>query len=468
MSISPILDVIDAVTAERKEGFQTVLKITRLDPASPLIRILLDGKRPLNRQHFRPLLEKVVEIVRKHDVGSSSANVNDWPFENFWGDRIAETRHSKMLGFFIDANAETAGDQCAKPLLKSFLETLAPKQAFNLDGCEVETEKPTEFGRIDLLITRRRNDGDNFGVIIENKINNAPDAEQQLWRYVSSLVSEGLPRDRVYVRYLPLTPDKRPNSSDVAAIKSVGVDFAEVSFKDHILPWLEDVIDDWPSDLDPAMRDNLCHYRNFIRYLVNNKYRKLKMNTEILNKLNDSNIDIASLAFGIEQLKASTEALDACLYSARVGALLIATQKELKRLGAKSSESWFFLDAFDRIEPRSHFDPCFYRGTNLCLAVNDQVKVCLGFSVDEKKNGCWLGYMKQVDGDVTEETRRAILLEASERSKKAVLDDTEPWFQWWYRKVDIFDGCEEILALEFSRFLIGMRDGLRRRLRDGA
>ena len=457
MIISSLLDLIDAVAAERAEEFQTVLKITRLDPTSPLIRILSDDKRTLNRQHFRHLLEKTVGIVRNHNVRSS---VNDWPFENFWGSRIHEPRHSKLLGFFIDPSADKVGHRSGKPLLKRFLETLVPGCVFNLNGCSVDTEiKRTQFGQIDLLITRQCGDADDFGVIVENKVNNAPNAEQQLWRYVSWLVSEGLPRDRVYVRYLPLTPDKRPNSKDVAAIKSIGVDFAEVSFMDHILPWLEDVIENWPSDLDLAMRDNLCHYRNFILYLVNNKYRKLRMNTDILNKLKDSDIDITSLASGIQQLKASTEALEECLLSAQSGAMLMGIYRLLVQKGEKP---WLCMQSepFAVLESASFFDACFQQCINVCLGATEGVSVCFGSS---PQDDFWFGYMRRRESDVQEAFLSVISSEAEHRcSKEKIEYEDDPYYAWWYKRKRSGDEREEHLALIFAEELIDMRQGLLR------
>ena len=61
-------------------------------------------------------------------------------------------------------------------------------------------------GRIDIII-----EGDKHCIVIENKLNNAPDTYQQLPKYYRDLKKKGVTVDAFV--YLPLSPQKSPDSS---------------------------------------------------------------------------------------------------------------------------------------------------------------------------------------------------------------------------------------------------------------
>lgn len=61
-------------------------------------------------------------------------------------------------------------------------------------------------GRIDIII-----EGDKHCIVVENKLNNAPDTYRQLPKYYRALKKRGITIDAFV--YLPLDPNKEPNSS---------------------------------------------------------------------------------------------------------------------------------------------------------------------------------------------------------------------------------------------------------------
>jgi len=71
----------------------------------------------------------------------------------------------------------------------------------NFKDYEVEREE----NRIDIII---KNKSTSSAIIIENKINNAPDMDNQIPRYYEKLVDEKF--EKIWVLYLPLTKYKKP------------------------------------------------------------------------------------------------------------------------------------------------------------------------------------------------------------------------------------------------------------------
>jgi hypothetical protein len=194
------------------------------------------------------------------------------------------------------------------------------------------------------------------------------------------------------------------------------------------------------------------------------------MNAEILHKLSESDITVPALASGLAELKASVEALETALQQARIASVLIAAREELVRIGVAKEEIWFAKEdaLFGRVENLKPFDPCFYVGVNLCLAVNSEVRIALGGSYGcYKSDGepFWLGYLKQTEGKSDARTKTVALGEAQRRREGNSLGTNEPWLAWWwFQKVDLGKACEEHLVESIASYLVEMRDTLRERL----
>lgn len=118
-----------------------------------------------------------------------------------------ENFHSDILKNILDPRTQVIGD---KKYLDEFLELLRKAKniidipSFN-SKTRVEREKGNKKGYIDLLIYDDKN-----AIIIENKINNARDTENQLGKYFK-YVKEEMELNVVAIVYLTLTPGKGPN-----------------------------------------------------------------------------------------------------------------------------------------------------------------------------------------------------------------------------------------------------------------
>lgn len=124
-----------------------------------------------------------------------------------------ENFHSDIIKTFLDPN-ENHNEGFF--FLYTFIDFINNNQ-FKVKGKKVYISKQNyqtvnverEEGRIDILI---KSDRSKHCIIIENKINNAPDTERQLPKYFDKMTESGYTVDAIV--YLPLDLNKEPNQSD--------------------------------------------------------------------------------------------------------------------------------------------------------------------------------------------------------------------------------------------------------------
>lgn len=151
-------------------------------------------------------------------------------FETISDTYYVENFHTDILFSILDPNTPEIGPIYNEEILKEFVKTVdnAKSFEFTIDGTvnvskRVYNVVNDKEGEIDLLITNNQNQA----IIIENKINDAPDMENQLVRYMKYVWEEkfgkNIPLDpedfnkNVRVVYLTLIPNgKRPNIEDYA------------------------------------------------------------------------------------------------------------------------------------------------------------------------------------------------------------------------------------------------------------
>lgn len=454
-NLSPVLEILYEVETARKEGCRRVCELLSLNPTSTIAGILAEKEQRLGAFDTN-LLDKVAKTVEDHNI---KRNITDWPFEHFWGNPY-EPRHSKLLGYFIDPNAAHG---CGSLLLGKLFEVLKdsfpPDHHFRVEHCRVSQPE-----YIDLLIEMDCKD-EKYAIIIENKINWAKDQLKQLQRYVESVIQRGFDVKQIYVFYLPLTLGKNPNPDDVDTIRrKLGVNYKKITFETHIQNWLESVLTkdpdpEWPSAMQGGMCENLSHYRNLIRYLVN-KQKELKMNHEILKQLEQAEKkNLLPTWSQVESLQKSAIELKQCLESVVRGKMLLEIQKILLQRQVK--DVWLCLETepTEEIKDASPYDERFGANVDLCVFADDTVSVCFGGGPE----GFWLGYMRSDSPDKQKKMEQSILSEAQERIKSIEGND-KTWYAWVWRREVTYDNCE-VNSSPIAEKLVDMRNSLVDRLK---
>ena len=180
-----------------------------------------------------------------------------------------ENAHSKVIGKLLRYK-----EQNEFVNLVSFLDHVGLEKTLKRPRISVEKD------RIDVTIL-----GKDYAVIIENKIHYAADQEEQISRYVDIIKNKDYPIDKIYVLYLTKWGHKKPEKKSLSddLRERLGDRYIEINFKDHILPWLEDLLLRCRQK-DQDLIHGLEQYIDHLKGMFNKRKKFEKMNKE-LNEL---------------------------------------------------------------------------------------------------------------------------------------------------------------------------------------
>jgi hypothetical protein len=186
------------------------------------------------------------------------------------------------------------------PILGNFLDIPKVKQVFG----NKEFKSPVftnERERIDVLIE----EPSSFAIIIENKINGAPDQDTQLERYIESVKGQGISYDNIYAIYLTDNGEKTvgecsltPNAKNYLGYNDecdMGR-FIPLNYRYDILPWLEkDVLPNcaYKEELLISALKQYIDYLKKIFWIIENEEQKILIMEKLKEELGINNKDIA-------------------------------------------------------------------------------------------------------------------------------------------------------------------------------
>jgi len=169
---------------------------------------------------IKKLLEEVKEVEKIAKSEGKYYNV----FEIL---KVNEGNHSRFLADLLNPKGIHG---CNDIFLKLFFEKFLPdKSDIIFTKCKVYIEHSIADGRLDIYINCQ-----DFGIVIENKSNDAPDGEHQLERY-NKFLQDGQFKDN-YIFYL--TPDGR-EASEQSYGQKARENTKPLSYKKDILEWLK-------------------------------------------------------------------------------------------------------------------------------------------------------------------------------------------------------------------------------------
>ena len=152
-----------------------------------------------------------------------------------------ENAHSRLLRMFLQYNGGRTW-----PVYRTFLKLIKDRcSSFPFD-CH-NPIFANEEGRIDLLITDNCSN-QKWAIIVENKVCEAGDQDEQRARYINKTEAKGIPKQNIFVIYLTSDGTKKASSyslTDEAKQKLCfknEVDkgrYIELNYRYDILPWIE-------------------------------------------------------------------------------------------------------------------------------------------------------------------------------------------------------------------------------------
>lgn len=152
------------------------------------------------------LVRPIVESNRIYEDSTKTFSF----FETVSDYYYRETFHSDILYALLNPETTEIGSITSKTFLQSFLELIDvpfDSNAKYVVKKEEEANTTDSNGRIDLSIV-----GNGYSIVIENKINNAAEQDNQLARYVESQRKRN-PKNKICIVYLTLTPNKSQEPS---------------------------------------------------------------------------------------------------------------------------------------------------------------------------------------------------------------------------------------------------------------
>ena len=199
--------------------------------------------------------QKIITSYRKEL--SDSPFVIDLLDDALRSERLKETAHSRILYKILqDSNMQ-----------KRFVEYFLPDvgDAF----ANIQIPYPDRH-RIDITIK-----SDNFFLIIENKINNAPEQPRQIENYVR-IAQKTYPNDQIYVLYLGgaanIYPSEDSLPTEIRQLLCNRVIYK--NYKDDITPWIESAYQQIDFNEQPFLKSTLLLYKTYLE----NKFNLNKMN----------------------------------------------------------------------------------------------------------------------------------------------------------------------------------------------
>ncbi len=226
---------------------------------------------------------------------------------------INENANSRILGAMLRYKTNDSYE-----VLKSFLNFISLKfnsqPIFEIDSPTITVEK----GRIDLLIRDK-----GYAIILESKIYNANDQEEQICRYID-LVAEQYNKDNIYIVYLPQNGAKKITNQSWGRYKGEFIDrFATITFQDNIVYWLNQKVLPEVRLKDIYLKSAIIQYVDYLEGYFDIRKINNKMNMELqeflkkelkfvnnpvsdLNKVNDKINEMNNVINQLEELKKRT------------------------------------------------------------------------------------------------------------------------------------------------------------------
>ena len=216
-------------------------------------------------------------LIEKHKEAMKSYPYNINIIDELHAD---ENAHSRILMKLLQFNEDKSF-----PILDSFLKELEITE--NITNPEFTSDSSD---RIDLLIKDEK-----YAIIVENKIHDAIDQENQLNRYIEEVERKGF--DSLYIIYL--TKDGRePTNGSLSEERKrrlkIEGRFYSLSYKDNILPWMEERI--LPicrieeENLSSALRQYIDHLKGLFMERKIDKELNETMEKHIIEELKLENI----------------------------------------------------------------------------------------------------------------------------------------------------------------------------------
>ncbi len=204
-----------------------------------------------------------------------------------------ENAHSQILRMLLQYKNDGSF-----PIYSSFLALLSNRCD---DISKLKTISPqitNEEERIDVLI-KEYSHSCPYAIIIENKVCDAIDQHNQIQRYID-IIKDRFPSERIFVVYLTKDGEKRVSDDSLTAKakKMLGVSessmgrFIPLDYKNHILPWLENIVLPNLTIKEKILISSVQLYIDYLKGILNIRDNEQQITSKLITKMkNELNIE---------------------------------------------------------------------------------------------------------------------------------------------------------------------------------
>lgn len=194
--------------------------------------------------------------------------------------RIPENCHSRILCKLL----QYKNAQGAYEIYGSLLHYITNRKQTHLEHNEefgrISIESPVmtqETERIDLWIRDKR-----YAIILENKINNALDQDEQLKRYIDKTKKEKYKEEDIFVVYLSSDGQEPADQSWGGYKENFANRYVNLSFRYDIYPWLKDMVLPEVRYKDVCLRTALVQYVDYLAgcFYMRETEKQMNMNLD--------------------------------------------------------------------------------------------------------------------------------------------------------------------------------------------
>lgn len=248
---------------------------------------LIDAFSQIDRKHIKKILD-----FKTVFSGKLQQEKNKLPYQVNIIDEIRanENAHSRILTKLLKYN-----NGWDYPILKSFYNHIGgPFSILQAKKPKITAEKD----RIDIRIR-----DEDYSLIIENKIHGAPPQEKQVDNYIEYerdywKNKTKVPEEKIYVLFLTKSGGSAPSiilSKENKEKLKLNNKYADINFRDHILPWLKSLLDNkdkesiikYENNKEEIIFSAIIQYKNYLEGLFYLREGEQNMKHEMIKLIND-------------------------------------------------------------------------------------------------------------------------------------------------------------------------------------
>ena len=219
--------------------------------------------------------EALLKLILAY-LNAKKANKNKLPYKlNIFDELHAnENAHTRILVKLLEFEQRRK-----KPFLEGFIKLINDElyngnhgskkfHIKNKENFKIYEQFPYIDCYIDCYIL-----SDNYAIIIENKINGASDQWKQIQRYIEATKKRQYSDDKIYVIYLTNNGSKKVSNNSFTAEAKKHLDYTDtnngrfvpMNYRNHILPLLEDFLNDYSFNSENNLKAALVQYVDYLK-----------------------------------------------------------------------------------------------------------------------------------------------------------------------------------------------------------